>query len=271
MKKYIKICAGFIIVILTGSVIAFRVLKQNIHTKDKRFETEKYVQFGRYNSKPILWKVVDINEQGILLFSDKIIACKIFDEKEKGKTYGTSKYGSSKWSNSNIREWLNSSTKKVDFTTPYSKEFYNEPGFLYNFTRREISDIQNIINKTEYDINTKDKIFLLSKSEWEHVKSFDHLIKGRVELTQECKRWLANANDMIKERYFLGGYWLRTPGTQAQFNSFTNVQAIAGSGVVCQYVAYDYVFGGVRPAVYLKLNTLISSGKGNSKNPYIIK
>lgn len=99
-----------------------------------------YVQMGTYYGKLILWRCVDIDENGPLMLSDKIICLKPFDaagtntSNSHGRGYYEDEheywseiwadgdlgdytpqgfwrqlYGSNYWGDSNIRDWLNSS------------------------------------------------------------------------------------------------------------------------------------------------------------------
>lgn len=150
----------------------------------KHMNIGDYVQFGRYYDEPILWRVLDkIADGGVMLLSERILCLKVFDAAESGRadetggSYTTNKtkqaFGSSEWSNSNIREWLNSSEQKVTYTTqPPVKtaiwDGYNayadESGFLYNFTQDESDAIQLV----KHD-NVTDRVYLLSQEEAEKI------------------------------------------------------------------------------------------------------
>lgn len=135
-----------------------------------------YVQFGRYLSQPIIWRVINKNADGsILLFSEKILCLKAFDAAESGNVeQGGGAYtevperqyhGSNNWENSNIREWLNSKEKKVSYSTQspvksavLQNSYDKEAGFLYNFTKGEQELIQSTTHKalmTSVDLNKK--------------------------------------------------------------------------------------------------------------------
>lgn len=123
----------------------------------KTIRTGDYVAFGKYNSERIIWRVIHINgDKSLLLCSDKILTFKPYDAAESGITARADKasktdpnrqrYGSNSWMNSNLREWLNSSEKRVAYSTrpPVKNAVYgkvnsyaDEPGFLYNFTASE--------------------------------------------------------------------------------------------------------------------------------------
>lgn len=115
---------------------------QEIQEVKIQLEVGDYIRFGRYNGQPIDWVVIHINDSGQpLLLSSRILTLKPFDASESG-TYNQnagvtfdnkmprdqvySYYsieelramkGSNAWANSNIREWLNSDQKKVNYST----------------------------------------------------------------------------------------------------------------------------------------------------------
>ena len=59
-----------------------------------------YITMGHYNGEPIIWRCIDIDENGPLMLSDKIIAYKSFSSQVGDFAY---------WNKSHIRTWLNSS------------------------------------------------------------------------------------------------------------------------------------------------------------------
>lgn len=77
-----------------------------------------YFQMGTYNNEPILWRCVDVDENGPLILSDKVLCLKAFDAAgdNTNGSHGLNNslgemrrsYGSDYWADSNIRDWLNS-------------------------------------------------------------------------------------------------------------------------------------------------------------------
>ncbi len=70
-----------------------------------------YIIMGKYYGEPILWRCVDIDQNGPLMLSDKILSIKPCDaEGEHPDDYASKrlKYGSNLWETSNMRSWLNS-------------------------------------------------------------------------------------------------------------------------------------------------------------------
>gem|GEM_PF-1197817 len=132
----------------------------------------QYVQMGSYYGEPILWRCVDIDENGPLMLSDKIISIKPFDAKGTHKYMdGTTQadtnnwrtgYGSNLWETSNMRSWLNSTATAGNVTWPDGcpptatnlwsgyNAYDQEKGFLAdgNFTASERNVIKSVTQKS---------------------------------------------------------------------------------------------------------------------------
>ena len=127
----------------------------------------------------MLWRCVDIDENGPLILSDKILCLKAFDAAgsdligSHGRNSVRETYGSNYWADSNIRSWLNSSAEAgaVEWQcgNPSSEDnirygcnaYDDEAGFLSNFTASEIKAMRSVSQKTlvssaEYDIGLYD-------------------------------------------------------------------------------------------------------------------
>ena len=135
------------------------------------FQVGDYIQFGTYLGKHILWKCEKEDSNGYLLVSEYILCLKAYDAAENGaadptiavEEYSSDTMGSNVWSNSNIREWLNSKDSIVSYSTqkPNSESilyghnpYDTEPGFLSNFSNSEIAKIQTCKND-----DATDKVF----------------------------------------------------------------------------------------------------------------
>ncbi|MGN0182563.1 MAG: InlB B-repeat-containing protein [Candidatus Ornithomonoglobus sp.] len=136
-----------------------------------------YLVMGSYYGAPILWRCVDIDENGPLMLSDRIICIKPFDaagsntsgSHNRGYYYNNTKgyyrrqYGSNYWGDSNMRCWLNSDASAGDVAwscgNPPSKAnvengynaYADEAGFLSNFTTEEKSIIKSVTQKSLLD------------------------------------------------------------------------------------------------------------------------
>lgn len=131
-----------------------------------------YVQMGKYYNEPILWRCVDIDENGPLMLADRILTIKLFDAAGDHKYLdGTAQadtngyrtiYGSNLWETSNIRSWLNSTATAgnvtwLDGCPPTDDKVWNgyndyatEKGFLAegNFSISEQNAIKSVTQKS---------------------------------------------------------------------------------------------------------------------------
>ena len=127
-----------------------------------------YLQMGTYYDEPILWRCVDIDENGPLMLSDKIICIKAFDAIGGANTTTGShsrnsyrqSWGSNYWADSNMRSWLNSAASAGNVNwlcgNPPDKNHvlngYNaydkEAGFLTNFTQDELNAVKEVEQKS---------------------------------------------------------------------------------------------------------------------------
>lgn len=128
----------------------------------------QYVQMGTYYGEPILWRCVDIDENGPLMLSDKILCIKAFDAEGSNNTATGShsrnsyrqSHGSNYWGDSNMRSWLNSTASAGNVHwlcgNPPVKErlwrgynaYDQEAGFLSNFTQSERNAMNEVTQKS---------------------------------------------------------------------------------------------------------------------------
>jgi len=127
-----------------------------------------YVQIGTYYGEPILWRCVDIDENGPLMLSDKIICLKSFDAGASANSSPNShsrnsyrfSYGSNYWADSNMRSWLNSDAGAGNVNwlcgnPPVESQvldghndYADEAGFLTNFTQAELNAVKVVTQKS---------------------------------------------------------------------------------------------------------------------------
>jgi co-chaperonin GroES (HSP10) len=273
-----------------------------------------YVKFGKYNGKSILWQVINIDKDGApLLCSDKIICFKPFDAAESGTYWSMynsiskkSKFedlqGSTKWDNSNIREWLNSDDKHVKYSTQppaqvavneFSKNYYaDEAGFLTNFNKAELNKIKIITHKTILDVKYKGeadggtqqyKFSTYLKSIQNYDKTYYKNVKDKVFLLDE-----KDINDSMKKDTDI--IFKKCPTKEATIkfsNYYTDVLADPTeefnlywlrSPNILIYPPYKGSFmkfftaakdSGIVPCIYLNSAKFIA-GEGTPNNPYLI-
>lgn len=177
--------------ILSGSSDIENPLKlTSIDNPDIPFERPEneigsYIEFGKYNDAPILWRIIDYKpESGYQLFSEYIICAKAYDARGEAYQNNTRRQecGSNYWKTSTIRQWLNSSDSKIQwpYNAPDDKNlnynpYVSETGFLSNnnFSSVEMEMITaspnktliNTVDITEAHIGTENQIW-----EWKYIQ-----------------------------------------------------------------------------------------------------
>lgn len=139
-----------------------------------------YIQLGRYNDEPIVWKCVDIeDENGKLMLSDKILCYKAYDIGITNPNVLVDRsrhteFGSGFWEESQIRAWLNAKENagNIEWPSGYAPNsvfnggtdslnlvYDNENGFLSlsNFSEEEISTMKTV---SQWQILSNDDIGL---------------------------------------------------------------------------------------------------------------
>ncbi|MDD3267840.1 MAG: stalk domain-containing protein [Syntrophomonadaceae bacterium] len=272
-------------------VIPAGTMAQSVKTGN--LETGTYVQLGSYKGKPILWQVINNDQQGTVLFAQKILAFKSFDAKGDAAEGRDSKYntrvneGSNYWAKSNLREWLNSADAKVAYshqkpdsqnTLDFGTEdlsYDSEPGFLSNFTDAERSAIQAVKHKTmlsSFDLQVKDGGSHLWGPEINNDNAYYQWVSDKVFLLShnELMEWVKNHGLSVKAPWYtfkdksvLDSYWLRCPDG----NYAAAVFNVSGERIGSNTNAYRTL--GVRPALYVEPDLTVS-GNGTKDSPYII-
>ncbi|MHB8964088.1 MAG: peptidoglycan DD-metalloendopeptidase family protein [Saccharofermentanales bacterium] len=166
-------CISFVIIFLLLFAITMSLGFEE-SSATTTIKISDYIILGKYNGQQILWRCVDINENGPLMLSDRVITFKIFDASGNHKyldgtpqantTYEDSRrtyFGSNLWETSNARSWLNSSASAgnvvwLDGCPP--EDYANEKGFLAdgNFSTEERKLIKSVTQKSllnELDVN----------------------------------------------------------------------------------------------------------------------
>ena len=136
--------------------------------KSNSVELGDYIYLGTYYGEPICWRCVAIDENGPLMLSDKVLCFKALDAAGTSSKYHSDGWGyirrtsgSNCWSDSSIRQWLNSSDESVNYThcppikgavtcNPYA----SEAGFLCGFSESELIAIKtttNLVNVNEWE------------------------------------------------------------------------------------------------------------------------
>jgi hypothetical protein len=300
------------ILALLSSLVTFN---GNLYaTEENELKIGDYITYGSYNDAPLKWQVVHFDQKGNpLLVSANIISYKPFDSSESGE-FGAldddldtlaarQQYGSNRWENSNIREWLNSNLSIVDYTTAFptetgvwenSNDYAEEKGFLSNFTAKEQLCILPVLNTTIVSVNDEkyadygqeahEFVFGTAQeafANYEECYQENTIDQVFLLSVYEVYQYLelggfTTQRDATIEAYeqdesnrgmppgTYDGYWLR----DATGNSSTSVRSVTNNGKINYDSAY-YNNVGIVPALYLnKALITIDSGDGTSVSPY---
>jgi hypothetical protein len=250
-------CKVLLFLIICLSVILLIIMYNN--NKPKKYESltaGAYVRFGEYNGKKLLWRVINSDENGILLFADEAVEFKAFDSEPKDGDMNRMKYGSNYWPECTLRKWLNGE-------------------FLKGFKDAEMELINNYKNKVLLSAHDKDmaedgdNIFF-----WMHVPSladfgFDdayHLyVNDKVFLLdiKQLKKFLSDKGMSISHNY---SYWLET----IYYDNSSMVRVVDKDGYIYMKDAnVDNI--GVIPALYLKNTAIIFDGIGTKEQPFKVR
>ncbi len=167
------VCCATIVAIL-AVVFAFKPSSDSIISNyNSKIEVGDYLRLGTYYDEPIIWRCIDIDKNGPLMLTDKIICLKAFDampktnENSGSHARGRKDNDSNYWKDSNIRSWLNSNAaagevewlcgnppNDLSLTLPYEMNkgfvhnpYNNEAGFLTNFQQNEKNAIKEVTQK----------------------------------------------------------------------------------------------------------------------------
>ena len=261
-----------------------------------------YIQLGRYDGEPILWRCVSVDENGPLMLSDRVLCDSMpYDaQTSENSTSGShrrssnrSKYGSNHWRDSDMRSWLNSGADAghVEWLCGNPpKDGYilgggaydGKAGFLNGFTPDEAAAIKtvtqrSIVSHPEYtagyidapgaDLPYNTDIGSVADGyEGAHYEN----ITDKVFLldVKQLRTVYENLGD-----YYIGqnrngiswNYWLRTPVTDCNHDMrYVSPQGSIGRDAPCKG------YYGVRPAFYLDAAYYaVTSGSGTAADPYV--
>lgn len=275
----------------------------------------EYLTFGRYfpmgqenaGDGEISWIVLAVDQENnhLLLLSAELLDLKAYDVAESGVYYvGKDQvpcdrtkleeysneqriefYGNSDWKTSNLRAWLNSEESKVEYEgqEPVSKGtddgvngYQTQPGFLYDFTKSELSRIVTTLNQTEGNplaggtVETEDRVFLLSAEEAEHYLD-----------EQNISRYAAPTESAVAANrgtvyYTYQSYsidtlpwYFRTPSAEHAGRICLAGSGLDGEADVIEKYACSAGYG-VRPAMVIDISGCEITGDGTRTSPYIL-
>ncbi|PKM62001.1 MAG: hypothetical protein CVU97_06500 [Firmicutes bacterium HGW-Firmicutes-21] len=238
-----------------------------------------YVSFGSYHDEPILWRVVKVTDGKPLLWSVNILTAKCFDSSESGVASSgetnAQKYGSNLWSNSNIREWLNTAGSVEWSTQPPIKEamwgnndYDTEDGFLTDFSGYErgliVSTERRIYNTDDELIETtQDMVFLASRNEIQNGGEwgFNSVIDRKKTPTEKA---MENNKNEYPDFRLACWYYLCSQGTG---NNAWQIHGVRDEGDFFVGAPYESYFG-IAPALQIS-SSIPKEGNGTEEAPWI--
>ena len=261
-----------------------------------------YIQLGRYEGEPILWRCVSVDENGPLMLSDRVLCDSMpYDaQTSENSVSGShrrssyrSKYGSNHWRDSDMRSWLNSDAdagqvKWLCGNPP--KDGYilgggaydGKAGFLNGFTRDEAAAIKTvtqraIVSHPEYtagyidapgaDLPYNTDIGSVADGyEGAHYENItDKVFLLDVKQLHTVYENLGSYYIAQNRNGVSWNYWLRTPVTDCNHDMrYVSPQGSIGRDAPCKG------YYGVRPAFYLDAAYYaVTSGSGTAADPYV--
>lgn len=218
---------AIVVIIAASSIISYVGILQQAKANVSDAKVGSIVTFGTYTEEfdtleksKIVWRVLAKEDDRILVISTRIIdAMPYHNVSDVDVT----------WETCSLRKWLNSAFINSAFNSAEKKLIIES----------EVLAEKASYSDTDPGNNTKDKIFLLSESEFEKYLHSD----GSCFATNY-------ATEKTAEGYYthLYSWWLRSPGANPY--SASDV-FISTSDVDSTYAAYSH--NGVRPAMWISL------------------
>lgn len=253
------------------------------------------IEFGQHDGNPVLWNVIDIDDDGNpLLFSRNILEWKAFD----ASSVEAGSVGSSRWSTSTLRQWLNSEEKQINWVPkkpdptsvqPGHLGYTNEPGFLYQaFTpseREALLEVTRHVPLSEADqahrhSGSEQPSYIFVDPGFLILRNKDDVYRERV-----SDRVFVMNMDEMENVFFrtphlvqatIGSALKKEPYRKTHDDPYWVVGPEWDQGRLMTIDAMEYMTDfdvnrglGVRPALYLnKAKFAVRSGDGSQTNPY---
>lgn len=200
----------------------------------------------RFNNKSIEWLVADHAKyhDGTVLFSKDVLCCRPFDEpKEYYEDKYRRQFGSNRWKDSNIREWLTDEFFNGSFSDRLAELT------IYSLRETAVPECDRDSSMIYVGDSTGEPVFLLSDAE--------------IGCEEDCKA-LELFKGENKEKYLMAEvcpgltwyWWLRSPF--AGFSDFTCRVGLDGS-LSCSNPCSDD--RGVRPACVISSSAPVNKRK----------
>ena len=197
------------------------------------------LKFGTLSDIPILWRVLDIQDDHALLLSE--------DVTHVNMPYNKQIYGGVTWKSCKLRKWLNK-----DFLEAFTSQEQAQIAITTNTNER-----YTVFGKRVDEDQTQDKVFLLSFNE---VVKYFSVNKEPAVVSGQDDKWLDDAISksarVAKHNGREAWWWLRSSGVS--YGAAAHAAYVWSNGDVCSSgaeVNYSNIYGGVRPALWLNLKS----------------
>lgn len=226
--------------------------------REKSGEEYKY-----YYIEPVKWRIIDVTDTEVMLWSDKVIDAYTFSDEEKEKYV---------WSSSELREWLNEAFYDMAFSDEEKNQIQ-----LRNYTNYESAFMYPMREEDKPELvtdHTDDRVGIRSSYE---LNAFQYECPYRLvndeekELYPDMELYLkCESSDYALENYKnkasfdrafyegnIGGYWTRTVIDNSDFAVFVDFMGTRVS--LTEIEDNDYMSNsvhnvlGVRPIIVLPL------------------
>ena len=304
MKRWIITILSSVLVLANG-ISGVAVFAEDTPTIGS-LQIGDYIQLGKYDDEPIIWRLMDEDAYGKLMVSDKILCEKPFGN-VVNVPYDQKK--SSFWKDSYIRAWLNSDVSEGEMDWgPYVNYWatfdidVHEKGFLHesNFDALEKKVMkpvtqwtmlpQNHLDLTENGIDTAfnaiKKTIPGSPRDGGGLIFYDLADIPNIYIGAACEttdvmflldemqvfHMYENLGDVKALCYDPGCYLCKFTGGYGTYSLRTPCEGgntqIRYDGEYSGWVGFT---NGIRPAFYLEEdNAMILSGSGTAEDPYVV-
>lgn len=293
--------------LLLAAVLVFSLMAGVFSVSAAGLAVGDYVQFGSYMGNPILWRVINMDdEKGALLFSENILTLKAYDAAEptQGLPADYPNFGNNYWETSNIRDWLNDFRTEVEWTMNPPKnayvengynEYSDEPGFLSGFSKEDRALINDVEQNNVIDMISKN-VAIGGTGLLTYNPNFENCMQNYTEAYYKPSSEkiflldLQQFHDYVYQRGFAVGkkptsiavntseYKTNKLATDKNWSYWlrtcraednTSIRTVYYDQYVLDDQAYNGAVG-VAPAMYLKKDAPVSGGAGSAKSPYVV-
>lgn len=213
---------------------------------------DDYTTYHYFKYEPIKWRVLNKNGNDLFLLADVALDTQQYD---------TEGWLILRWENSTVRSWLNG----YDTSKNKMEKDYTSKNFIHSaFSKAEQTAIKTtnlVTNEFGDEYNTKDQIFLLSKSDVYDTEEAQNngFLKER-DAYDEARRSYCSTYAYAMGAYRIKSYysdgnidwWLRSPGRQGNMRMGVDQQGAVydrGNGATSKDTS-------IRPAMHLNLSSV---------------